>query len=87
MIVVTGHSNGGDGICFVSQADTAQEAFEEMRSKIGGKLTTAISDDDEVDVLLEPNRELKEDGSIPNHGAWTLYANPVNDDGFAEATW
>lgn len=90
MIVITGHSNGGDGILFVSQASTPEEAFEELRFKTGGTIAQGTLDDDPdetVDVLLGEGKKLNDDGSIPRHNAWAIYASVVNDNGFGEATW
>lgn len=90
MIVITGHSDGGDGILYVSQLNDQQAAIEELRVKIGGTLAKGVLEDDpdeEVDILLEEGKTLNDDLTAPRHGAWELNASPINEEGFGHASW
>lgn len=93
MYAITCHSDKRDGIHFIAKdADNHDDAIKALLAVMNsdGETVKIVKDDEDNTYLLNADfdGDVNEfEGEAPRWDGWVVYSSPVDENGFAEATW
>ena len=93
MYTISCHSDKRDGILFIAKdADNHDDAVKALLAVMNAETETVkiVKDDEDNTYLLSADSDLdvnELEGEAPRWQGWIVYSSPVDENGFAEATW